>query len=108
MGIIFTHEDKCTGCNKCIKACPVDFANEVYIADDGKRKIRVDDTYCLHCGACMKACDHGARDYVDDTEKFFADLAAGKPISIVAAPATLVNFQDTGKLFGWLGLLQWK
>ncbi|MBE6098528.1 MAG: 4Fe-4S dicluster domain-containing protein [Anaerovibrio sp.] len=102
MGIIFTHEDKCTGCNKCIKACPVDFANEVYIADDGKRKIRVDDTYCLHCGACMNACDHGARDYVDDTEKFFADLAAGKPISIVAAPATLVNFQDTGKLFGWL------
>ena len=102
MGIIFTHEDKCTGCNKCIKVCPVDFANEVHMTEDGKRKVHVDDTYCLHCGACMKVCDHGARDYVDDTEKFFADLAAGKSISILAAPATLVNFQDVGKLFGWL------
>lgn len=102
MGIIFTHEDKCTGCNKCIEACPVDFANEVYINEEGKRKIHVDDSYCLHCGACMKACDHGARDYVDDTEKFFNDLAAGKSISLLAAPSALVNFQDVGRLFGWL------
>lgn len=99
---ILTYEDKCTACNKCIEACPVDFANEVYLTADGSRKLRVDDTYCIHCGACLNACDHGARDYVDDTDTFFADLASGKSISIVAAPAALVNFEDRGRLFGWL------
>ncbi|MBQ9377928.1 MAG: 4Fe-4S binding protein, partial [Schwartzia sp.] len=61
---ILTYEDKCTACNKCIEACPVDVANEVYLTADGSRKLRVDDTYCIHCGACLNACDHGARDYV--------------------------------------------
>lgn len=102
MNRILTHEDKCTGCNKCINACPVDLANEVYLTDAGERKIRVNDTYCIHCGACLSACDHEARDYTDDTDMFFRDLAAGKAISVVAAPAALVNFNDKGHLFGWL------
>lgn len=99
---IITHEDKCVGCNKCIEACPVDFANEVYLAADGSRKVMVDDTYCIHCGACLKACDHDARDFTDDTDEFFRDLARGETISVVAAPAALTNFSDREHLFGWL------
>jgi len=99
---IITYEDKCVGCNKCIEACPVDFANEVYLSDDGERKIRVDDTYCIHCGACIGACDHNARDFTDDTDEFFNDLARGEAISIVAAPAALTNFDDPERLFGYL------
>ncbi len=102
MNRIVTREDRCTGCNKCINSCPVDMANEAYIAADGSRKVRVDDTYCIHCGACLSACDHDARDYVDDTDSFFQDLAAGQSISVVAAPAALVNFDDAERLFGWL------
>ena len=37
MNRVFTYEDKCTGCNKCIEACPVDCANEAYLSSDGKR-----------------------------------------------------------------------
>ena len=102
MSRIFTKEDKCTGCNKCIEACPVDCANEAYLDGNGLRKVRVDDKYCIHCGACLGACDHGSRDYTDDTEQFFRDLAAGQPISIIAAPAAQVNFDDAEHLFGWL------
>ncbi len=55
MSRIFTKEDKCTGCNKCIEACPVDCANEAYLDGNGLRKVRVDDKYCIHCGACLGA-----------------------------------------------------
>ncbi|MBR5163866.1 MAG: 4Fe-4S binding protein, partial [Schwartzia sp.] len=102
MSRIFTYEDKCTGCNKCIEVCPVDCANEVYLDTNGARKIRVDGTYCIHCGACLGVCDHGARDYTDDTEQFFQDLASGESISVIAAPAAQVNFDDMDRLFGWL------
>ena len=102
VGKVFTIEADCTGCNKCIAACPVDCANQVYIAEDGTRKVRVDEKYCIHCGACLRICDHGARDYCDDTERFFADLAAGEEISVVAAPSVLVNFPEERRLFGWL------
>lgn len=101
-GKIFTIEEKCTGCNKCIAVCPVDCANQAYHAEDGSRKVRLDDEYCIHCGACMEVCDHGARDYVDDTARFFDDLRRGIPITLVAAPAVLTNVQEPGKLFGWL------
>ena len=102
MSRIFTYEDRCTGCNKCIEACPVDCANEAYLNANGVRKVRVDEKYCIHCGACLGACDHGARDYTDDTDQFFQDLAAGQSISVIAAPAAQVNFNDAQHLFGWL------
>ena len=60
MSRIFTYEDNCTGCNKCIEACPVDCANEAYLTPSGARKIRVNGDYCIHCGACMSACPEKA------------------------------------------------
>lgn len=101
-GRVFTIEEKCTGCNKCIAACPVDCANQVYRAYDGSRKILVDSEYCIACGACLNVCDHQARDYSDDTERFFRDLAAGEEIHVVAAPAAQLHFAQLFQLFGWL------
>ncbi len=104
---IFTHEEKCTGCNKCISVCPVDCANQVYRAFDGRRKVMVDSEYCISCGACITVCDHQARDYLDDTDRFFQDLALApkEPVTVVAAPAAQVHFPELGRLFGWLKFL---
>ena len=99
--LITVDSEKCAGCNKCIAVCPVAEANYA-VYEENQNKIKIDAEKCIHCGACIDICDHDSRDYVDDTEQFFADLAKGKKISIVAAPAIRHNFKNYKKLFGYL------
>jgi iron only hydrogenase large subunit-like protein len=99
---ITLNEEKCAGCNKCIAECPVDGANVAYRADDGRNKVRTNPDLCILCGHCIDVCDHLARDYHDDTERFFADLRSGTKISVVAAPAVRFNFDDYRRVFGFL------
>lgn len=88
--LVFTN-DKCIGCNKCISVCSCTGAcvsREV----DGINRIDVDGSKCVACGACFDVCEHGAREYRDDTERFFEDLKRGEPISILIAPAFKANY----------------
>ncbi len=78
--------DNCIGCNRCIKACSSMGAN-VAVERDRRNMIDVDPTKCIACGACLDACVHGAREYVDDVDRFFADLKSGVKISVLIAPA---------------------
>lgn len=95
--MVFTNE-KCVGCNKCIRSCPVLTAN---VAGEGK--INVDESKCIQCGACFDHCHHEARDFQDDTEKFLADLNAGKKLSVIVAPAFIANYPKTyKKVYGYL------
>ncbi|SFG64311.1 Putative Fe-S cluster [Desulfotomaculum arcticum] len=100
-GVMYTVEDRCVGCNKCILECPVEFTNIAYLKD-GQNKIKVDSERCINCGHCIEICDHEARDYYDDTEAFFKDLKSGQKISVIAAPAIRFNFSNYQKLFGLL------
>lgn len=100
--IVTTDYHKCTGCNKCIANCPVDFANKAFMDAEGNRKVTIDEDYCIHCGECIRSCDHGARDYVDDTDNFLRELKQGMGITMLVAPAALVNFAEPEKLFGYL------
>ncbi len=86
--------EKCVGCNRCIRVCPIEEANVAYLENDAVR-VRIDNDKCIACGACLSACQHDSRDYVDDTERFFQDLAKGEPISIFCAPASRAS------LDGW-------
>ncbi|MDD6794514.1 MAG: [Fe-Fe] hydrogenase large subunit C-terminal domain-containing protein [Clostridiaceae bacterium] len=99
--LIFTNEDKCVGCNQCIRFCPIFEANTAYATEDGN-KVKVNMEKCIHCGKCIDVCNHGARDYIDDIESFINDLKKGKNISILAAPSIRVNFKNYKKLFGYL------
>ena len=55
-------ENKCTGCGKCVKACPIS-AIEWVSNDDGtnnksKKKVRINEKICLGCGVCVRACSN--------------------------------------------------
>ncbi|MCL1823960.1 MAG: methyl-accepting chemotaxis protein [Oscillospiraceae bacterium] len=97
---IFTN-DKCVGCNLCIAKCPCLEAN-VVVLEGEQNKIHIDGDKCIVCGECVRACIHNAREYADDTERFFADLKDGKQISILAAPAFRTNFHDWRGILGYL------
>jgi len=92
---------RCVGCNRCMRYCPVDEANIAYI-ENGEIKIRIDHDKCIACGACVSACQHNARDYEDDTERFIENLKRGVKISVLAAPSNLVQLEDPGRFFALL------
>ncbi len=90
--IVFTN-DHCIGCNKCIKVCSA-IGSCVSKEDNGKARIEVDGSKCVACGSCIDVCVHGAREFADDTERFFADLKAGEKISLLLAPAFRANYPE--------------
>ena len=92
MSLVYTN-DNCVGCNKCISTCSCIGAN-VHIEENGVSKIQVDGDKCVACGACFDVCKHNAREYNDDTERFFADLKRGQKISILVAPAFKANYPN--------------
>ncbi|MBE5906773.1 MAG: 4Fe-4S dicluster domain-containing protein [Lachnospiraceae bacterium] len=88
--LIYTN-DLCVGCNRCIRACNSPGAN-VARNVDGRNIIDVNPEKCIACGACFDACEHGARAYYDDTERFFEDLKKGEKISVLVAPSFKANY----------------
>ncbi|MCL1794245.1 MAG: PAS domain S-box protein [Oscillospiraceae bacterium] len=97
--IVKTKHDLCTGCNRCVRECPMETANITYEDESGRIKVRIDHEKCIACGRCVTACRHDARYYEDDIDRFFGDLRAGKPISLIAAPAVKSNIPEYKRLF---------
>ena len=97
--IIGTMYEKCTGCNRCVRSCPMELANITFQDADGRTKVEIDYDKCVACGRCVSACKHGARFYRDDTERFFDDLAQGMTISVIAAPSIRANIPNFKRIF---------
>jgi NAD-dependent dihydropyrimidine dehydrogenase PreA subunit len=94
--VIVSLEDKCEGCNKCIRSCPQFLANKA-IKKNGQLKIFVNQKDCVACGECIKSCSHDARVFLDDTDKFMNALHKGEDVAIIVAPAFLINYPDEKK-----------
>ena len=100
--IIKTDIELCVGCNRCVRECPMELANITYQDEDGNIKVKLDHEKCISCGRCVISCRHKARQYEDDTARFFDDLAAGVSISLIAAPSIKANIPDYKRLFTYL------
>ncbi|MCR4585016.1 MAG: 4Fe-4S binding protein [Lachnospiraceae bacterium] len=71
--------------------------------ETGRSRIEVDGNRCISCGACFEACEHDAREYHDDTERFFEDLKHGVKISLLLAPAFKADYPaDYERVLGGL------
>ena len=59
---IVIDKDKCIGCGKCAKNCPVDCISKTdYVAPGHKLpSYTIDSSKCIKCGACIAGCKFGA------------------------------------------------
>lgn len=48
-------EERCTGCRRCIRACPVDA-----VSGEVKTPHTIDQETCIKCGACRDVCSFDA------------------------------------------------
>ena len=95
--MVHVTEDKCIGCNACIRVCPVPNANRY----DGN-VVHINHDECIQCGECVKNCQHGARYYDDDLETVLELLQNKKKVSFIVAPA--IKSAMDGK---WRHVLKW-
>lgn len=103
--LIYTN-DNCVGCNKCISVCSCPGATVASESSDRTNVINIDSTKCITCGACFDACEHDAREYVDDTIDFFTALSNKEDISVLIAPAFFANYPEKqGEILGKLKAL---
>ena len=103
-GLIYTNEN-CIGCNKCVGICS-SMGACISQWENGRRRIAVDPLRCTACGACFTVCAHDARSYTDDTQRFFRDLAAGVPISVLIEPAVAAELPASyRRILGTLRIL---
>lgn len=102
MSIINVDEQKCVGCNACVRACPAEEANVAKMDETGQLRILINDDKCIKCGACIKACTHGARSFQDDTKTFIKDMYDGKELAVIVAPSIKVAFDGQ-----WRHVLNW-
>jgi ferredoxin len=52
-------EDNCSGCGKCVKACPISAIEWVLNNDDTNsksKKVKINEEICLGCGVCVRVC----------------------------------------------------
>ena len=101
MKIITVDENKCVGCNACIRNCRAPEANVTKMLENGSFVTTVNPDKCTACGECIRTCTHGARDYLDDTEEALEMVHKGRMI-VIAAPAIKAVFPDK-----WKSILNW-
>jgi ferredoxin len=61
-------EGECTGCERCVRKCPVEALSAVSAHDPARPKrtvARLDADRCLGCGVCIHACREGALSLVE-------------------------------------------
>ncbi|MDQ2087322.1 methyl-accepting chemotaxis protein [Herbivorax sp. ANBcel31] len=96
-------KENCIGCYKCIRNCPHPLVNKTFIDSEGKMKVEINEKECVLCTECIKACAHDARHFEDDTGEFFEALKTGEKISMVVAPAFILNYKNEyKKVLAWL------
>ncbi len=79
--IIYTNENDCQDCYKCVRNCPV---NAISMIDN---HASIDDERCIYCGGCIKICPVGAQKYRNDETKVKELLNSDKKVFLSIAPS---------------------
>lgn len=79
------HSDFCTGCGKCVQACPIICIELHKIPHQEKQKLaKVDETRCIGCGVCVFACSRKAISLIPRSQRVFTPENSLERIFIMA------------------------
>ena len=87
--VIKLDKSRCTNCHKCVSVCPSKYCN-----DGSGAIVSINSNMCIACGACIHACTHGARYFIDDFDLFTKSLEANEKIVAIVAPAIAAAFPN--------------
>ena len=87
--VVRLDKSKCTNCHKCVSVCPSKYCN-----DGSGDIVSINSDMCIACGACINACTHEARYFVDDFDLFINALEANEKIVAIVAPAIAAAFPN--------------
>ncbi len=80
-------QEACTGCGKCVTACPV-AAMSLVSANEGRepraRKAKVDEELCLGCGVCVRTCSRAALDLKSRPERVITPVNSLHRVVVMA------------------------
>lgn len=95
--LIKVNKNRCVNCHRCVSVCPVKFAN-----NGSGDYVDVVENLCIGCGECVLACQHGARERIDDFSLLIENLKKGEKVIAICSPAVVSNFPGEHlNLNGW-------
>jgi len=104
-GIIYTNENDCQDCYKCVRRCPVKAISMI------SNHASIDEDRCIMCGKCIEVCPVGAQKYRRDADRVKALLESDKKVIMAIAPAFPSEFDcapsvliDVAKRLGFYGV----
>ncbi len=79
--IIYTNENDCQDCYKCVRRCPV---KAIKIIDN---HASIDNERCIMCGTCIEVCPVGAQKYRNDEDRIKEILLKKDKVILAIAPS---------------------
>jgi ferredoxin len=79
--------DECTGCGKCVSACPVEAMTLVSANDPhlpNRKKAFVNEEFCLGCGVCVRTCSKNGLSLKSRPERVITPINSTHRVVVMA------------------------